>query len=116
MMNFSDVLLAKQLAGKNSGGNADLSEYYTKSQTDSLISGKVDKVTGKGLSTNDFTADDKSKLDGLSNYDDIEIKTEIAETAEQSALNRSTLGYQRKNLLENLAVGKTLNGLAFTVN
>ena len=32
----------------------------------SNISGKVDKVTGKGLSTNDFTASYKSQLDGLS--------------------------------------------------
>lgn len=31
------------------------------------IANKVDKVTGKGLSTNDFTNSDKSKLDGLKN-------------------------------------------------
>ncbi|MCM1061614.1 MAG: hypothetical protein NC452_15200 [Eubacterium sp.] len=28
---------------------------------------KVDKITGKGLSTNDFTDEDKAKLDGLTN-------------------------------------------------
>ena len=33
----------------------DLSGYYTKTQTETLLSNKVDKVTGKGLSTNDFT-------------------------------------------------------------
>lgn len=33
-----------------------------------LASGKVDKVEGKGLSTNDYTAADKRKLDGLENY------------------------------------------------
>ena len=43
-------MLAKQLAGKNDGGNADLTNYYTKSQTDDLISGKVDKANGMGLS------------------------------------------------------------------
>ncbi len=32
------------------------------------IGGKVDKVTGKGLSTNDYTATDKNKLTGLENY------------------------------------------------
>ena len=31
------------------------------------IANKVDKVAGKGLSTNDFTNSDKSKLDGLKN-------------------------------------------------
>lgn len=29
------------------------------------LSGKVDKVTGKGLSTNDFTTAEKTKLDGI---------------------------------------------------
>lgn len=33
-----------------------------------LVSGKVDKETGKGLSANDFTAAEKAKLDGLENY------------------------------------------------
>lgn len=33
-----------------------------------LAGGKVDKVEGKGLSANDFTAADKAKLDGLQNY------------------------------------------------
>lgn len=33
-----------------------------------LAGGKVDKVEGKGLSTNDFTTAEKTKLDGLENY------------------------------------------------
>lgn len=41
------------------------------------LSSKVDKIEGKVLSTNDFTNDDKEKLDSLSNYDDSEIKEEI---------------------------------------
>ena len=32
------------------------------------LAGKVDKVDGKGLSTNDFTAEEKAKLEGLQNY------------------------------------------------
>ncbi|MDR0872823.1 MAG: hypothetical protein LBN27_05065 [Prevotellaceae bacterium] len=35
----------------------DLSSYYTKNETDLLFANKVDKVAGKGLSTNDFTND-----------------------------------------------------------
>lgn len=35
-----------------------------------LQTGKVDKVAGKQLSTNDFTNALKTKLDGLNNYDD----------------------------------------------
>ena len=116
-MNLHEVYLAAQLAKNDNGGtNVDLSEYYTKSQTDSLISGKVDKVPGKGLSTNDFTNADKSKLDDLENYSDTEIKEKLADTVEQTALNRSTLGYQRKNLLLNNCSNKTRNGITATVN
>lgn len=39
--------------------------YYTKSETDTLLNGKVNVVSGKGLSTNDFTNTLKSKLDGI---------------------------------------------------
>lgn len=54
----------------------DLSNYYTKDATysktevDNLLAAKVDKVEGKGLSTEDFTAELKAKLEGLENYDD----------------------------------------------
>ena len=42
------------------------------------VSGKVDKVTGKGLSSNDYTDADKLKLTGLKNYDDTQIRVLIA--------------------------------------
>lgn len=42
-----------------------------------LDTNKVDKVDGKGLSTNDYTNEDKAKLDSLENYDDTEIKQDI---------------------------------------
>lgn len=41
---------------------------YLWAKITSRLGGKVDKVEGKGLSTNDFTAEDKSKLEGLENY------------------------------------------------
>ena len=42
----------------------DLLAYF-KSKLDLLFAGKVDKVDGKGLSTNDYTADEKAKLSGI---------------------------------------------------
>ena len=42
-------------AAGGSGGDVDLSNYYTKSETGTLLSNKVDKEDGKCLSTNDFT-------------------------------------------------------------
>lgn len=43
--------------------SVDLSNYYTKGQADTLLDAKVDKVLGKGLSTNDFSNAYKDILD-----------------------------------------------------
>lgn len=56
-----------------------------KSNITSLQDNKVDKVSGKGLSTNDFTTGEKEKLAGLSNYDDSEIKNSIQQNANNIA-------------------------------
>ena len=50
-------------------------EYVEKVNTEitNLQNNKVDKEEGKGLSTNDFTNEEKEKLAGLNNYDDTEI-------------------------------------------
>jgi len=40
----------------------DLSNYYTKSEINAFLDNKVDKVSGKGLSTNDYTNEEKDKL------------------------------------------------------
>lgn len=39
--------------------------YYDKIAVDNLLANKVDKENGKGLSTNDYTTDDKNKLNAL---------------------------------------------------
>lgn len=49
------------------------------SKIEELENNKVDKVDGKGLSTNDFTNEYKKKLDGLSNYNDEKIKQDISD-------------------------------------
>lgn len=54
----------------------DLSGYALKSEIPN-IDGKVDKVLGKGLSTNDYTNNDKSKLESLANYDDSQLSSRI---------------------------------------
>ena len=110
-MNLHEIFLASEIAGRNNGngGSVDLSDYYTKSQTDGLLVNKIDKVNGMGLSENSFTDDEKTKLSVLENYNDTEIRS-------QSLTNQSTLGYQRKNLLKNTAVSGTHNGISYTVN
>ena len=39
-----------------------------------LIGGKVDRQPGKGLSTNDYTTEEKNKLAGLTNYNDSKVR------------------------------------------
>ena len=51
------------MANKNFLDNNGLLYLWQKIKT--LLSGKVDKVDGKGLSTNDFTDSYKTKIDGL---------------------------------------------------
>ena len=62
----------------NESSQVDLSSYALKSEIPD-ISGKVDKVSGKGLSTNDYTTTEKNKLAGLKNYDDTEVQSKISQ-------------------------------------
>lgn len=82
-----------------------LLEVYTREEIDALLAQKITVVPGSGL----ITDDEREKLATLENYDDTEVKSQIS-------LNRSTLGYQRKNLLKNTAVSTTISGVTFTVN
>ena len=67
------------------------STYRTAAAQDAIDSGKVDKVTGKGLSTNDYTNAAKAKVDALAsvatsgNYNDLSNKPTIpASVTEQT--------------------------------
>ena len=46
-----------------SGGSADLMNYYTRTETQSLLENYVAKETGKTLTTNDFTDLDKEQIE-----------------------------------------------------
>lgn len=48
----------------------DVSDFVTGDEMDAALEGKVDKIPGKGLSTEDYTTAEKQKLAGLQNYDD----------------------------------------------
>ena len=72
---------------KGTSGVVDLGTVITEHQD---ISGKVDKVTGKQLSTEDFTTALKQKLEGLSNYNDTEINEAVSSL--QTQLNTLVSG------------------------
>lgn len=68
-----------------------------------LISGKVDKVSGKGLSTNDYTTAEKDKLSG--------IATGANKTTVDSALSTSST-----NPVQNKAVTAKINTINTNIN
>lgn len=63
-----------------------MTAYRTAAAQDEIDSGKVDKENGKGLSTNDYTAADKAKVDAIpanpkytdTVYDDTALKERVA--------------------------------------
>ena len=72
------------------GDPSNSNDAATKNYVDTQIAEKVDKVDGKGLSTNDYTSADKKKLDGISeganNY--VHPDTHPASMIEQNASYR----------------------------
>lgn len=59
---------------------------------DKALAEKVDKEEGKGLSTNDYTDQEKEKLAGLSNYDDTQVREELARKASKQELADAASG------------------------
>lgn len=73
-LKVSQIASGAVVSGSNTGDNAVNSNYsglfqYTNAMADARvvagITGKVDKETGKGLSTNDYTTAEKNKLAGI---------------------------------------------------
>ena len=64
---------------KNKGDISNLQKDNETNKTNisNLQNTKVDKTEGKGLSTEDFTTELKTKLEGLENYNDAEIQEKI---------------------------------------
>lgn len=60
---------------KNFAAYGDLETILTSYANE--IAKKVDKISGKGLSTEDYTTVEKTKLAGLSNYDDTALTSRV---------------------------------------
>lgn len=60
----TEAIANAQLNG-GQGGSVDLSGYVTTTALDTALNEKVDKVSGKSLSTNDYTNAEKTKLAGI---------------------------------------------------
>lgn len=95
--NVSDMDAAYKAAdvaldAKITASQTAISDLNTKvSGNTDAIANKVDKVDGMGLSQESFTTAEKTKLAGLSNYDDTAIKASIEENKTNIADVRTDL-------------------------
>lgn len=68
------------------GGGGGGGDSYSKAEIDQMMLGKVDKVEGKGLSTNDYTDSDKTKVDASQSATDVTNAIEASQTAQEQSL------------------------------
>ena len=113
-----------ELADTSSGLQSQIDDHST------LIGNKVDKVEGKGLSTNDYTTEEKNKLAGLENYTlpvasegalgGIKVgysgTTEKTYAVKLDANNKAYVEVPWKNTTYTNGNGLTLTGTAFSLN
>lgn len=88
--------------------NADITSLKNRvntleSNVSNLENNKVDKIEGKSLSTEDFTTELKTKLEGLNNYDDTDIKEE------QIQQNKNIENLQTNDSKQDLLISKLKN-------
>ena len=69
----------------------------TNAELSTLLTGKVDKVTGKGLSTNDYTTDEKNKLGGIEAGAQKHIAPTAAEVKSALGTGSGTTKYLRED-------------------
>lgn len=92
------VQIETAIVNKSDIGHIHDDRYYTESEIDGKLDDKVNKVSGKDLSTNDYTTNEKNKLAGI---DDGANKTVV-----DSALNESST-----NPVQNKVINAAINNL-----
>lgn len=84
-----------QDSGKKSSDFASASHSHPQSDITSLttdLGNKVDKVTGKGLSAEDYTSDEKTKLSGIATGAEVNVNADWnATTGDAQILNKPTI-------------------------
>lgn len=82
---------------KGDPGTIDPSDYYNKTETNALLDTKVDKVSGKGLSTEDYTASDKTKLANIESEANKTIVEQTIGTSTSSVMSQDAVTTQLNN-------------------
>ena len=78
---------------------SDISDVYSKTEVDNLLDDKVDKVTGKGLSENDYTTTEKNKLAGIEIGAEANVNADWnASSGDAQILNKPTIPTKTSDL------------------
>lgn len=94
----------------------DLTPYAKKTDVNTALSGKVDKVSGKGLSTNDFTAGYKSKLDGIANGANKTIVDSSLSASSTNPVQNKVVNDEFVKMAKSLiAINQSISNLNYTV-
>ena len=87
----NDITKLNNLSGTNTG-DQDLSGLATTSAVTTSLNLKVDKEAGKGLSTNDYTTVEQTKLAGIATGAEVNVNADWnAVTGEAQILNKPTI-------------------------
>ena len=111
-INNQSILGSGNIEIQTSTGETDLSDYYTKEETDSTFAtvsqmeNKVDKVEGKSL----ISDEEIDRLSTLTNYDDTAINEQIA-TLNSSKLDVSTYTTDKANFATKTELNEKQNAL-----
>ena len=76
----ANAAFAGAVGGNSGGGGGDVTKAYVDLQD----SKKVDKVEGKGLSTNDYTDAEKTKLGGIAAGAEVNVQSDWEQTDDQA--------------------------------
>lgn len=87
-----DVVLTKSDLGLGNVDNTSDVNKPISSATQTALDLKVDKITGKGLSTNDYTTIEKTKLSGIQDGAEVNVNADWnATTGDAFILNKPTI-------------------------
>ena len=95
-MNHKPQINGVELVGNKTSEELGLSgDYATREELEEGLKGKVDAEEGKGLSSNDFSSEEKEKLEGIEDgaQKNVPVPTKVSELENDS-------GYQTKEQVE----------------
>ena len=61
----TETFVTEKITEAATSGKVDLTDYAKTAEVDAKLDTKVDKIDGKGLSTNDYTTDEKTKVEKI---------------------------------------------------